>query len=185
MMNHMRIHGYRPRANKKQHKGQQLLNDFILYSLTTLACTSFCSSPLCKALFIVGNLIVIFLLGELKFFASKSKTYNDVCNLPVIYEQPEDETTEETCNHKISKSQPCEQHDEEEFFESCNDEGTCEFDDISESSIHEEDLKCSKYEGLKGDKELSLPADELNKLADDFIARIIRQRRLEAEFCRG
>ncbi|KAI3504540.1 hypothetical protein L1887_26092 [Cichorium endivia] len=226
-MDPLRIQAYRTRANKK-HKGQQLLNDFILYSLTTLACTSFCSSPLwyppfcatfnvffffslpkftsffftSKALFIVGNLIVIFLLGESKFFASKSKTYNNVCQLQVIsaLEQSKCNTTEETSIHetqmKISESKPCEKQDEEEFFEPCNDEETCEcvVDNNAESSTHEEEgLSCSKnepkvleeekHEGV-GESEFSLPAEELNKLADDFIARIIRQRRLEAEFYR-
>lgn len=226
-MGHMR-HAYRTRANKK-HKGQQLLNDFILYSLTTLACTSFCSSPLwyppfcatfnvffffslpkitsffftSKVLFIVGNLIVVFLLGESKFFASKSKAYNDVSQLQSIsaLKETKGRTTEETSNHvtqiKIFETKPCEQHDEEEFFESYNDEETCEcvVDDDAESSTYEDEgLSCSKQElnvveeekeeGLERDTELSMPAEELNKLADDFIARIIRQRRLEAEFYR-
>ena len=59
---------------------------------------------------------------------------------------------------------------------------------------HNEDIaRCSrvkivhekqKQEDLeKDDQEVILPAEELNKLADDFIARINRQRRLEAEFC--
>ncbi|CAI9283752.1 unnamed protein product [Lactuca saligna] len=222
-MDHMRIHTYKTRANKK-HKGQQLLNDFILYSLTTLACTSFCSSPLwyppfcatfnvffffslpkitsffftSKALFIVGNLIVIFLLGESKFFASKSKAYNHVSQLQVISisQQPKviKIITEEISNHE---SMPCEQHDDDTFFETYNDEETyeCVVDNNVESSTHEEDLSCSKLEpneveeekhgGLEEDMELSLPAEELNKLADDFIARIIRQRKLEAEYCRS
>ncbi|KAL4584751.1 hypothetical protein LXL04_009360 [Taraxacum kok-saghyz] len=39
-----------------------------------------------------------------------------------------------------------------------------------------------KQEDLREYQEIILPAEELNKMADDFIARINRQRRLEAEF---
>ncbi|KAI3717821.1 hypothetical protein L1987_69682 [Smallanthus sonchifolius] len=211
-MDHSRIHVCKTRAIKK-HKSQHWLNDFILYSLTTLACTSFCSSPLwyppfcatfnvffffslpkitsffftSKVLFIVCNLIVIFLLGESKFFAYMSKAYNDV-----YHDKYE-------CNRLdqiqvISQSQ--EQNETyEEFFEVCDDEETCEshVDQIVEScGDDEEELSCSeqeveeeKHEGSGGDGDVSLPAEELNKLVEDFIAKINRKRWLEAEFGRG
>ncbi|MFS7940192.1 hypothetical protein Hanom_Chr05g00461431 [Helianthus anomalus] len=237
-MNPLRIHAYKTRANKK-HKGNQLLNEFILYSLTTLACTSFCSSPLwyppfcatfnvfffyslpkiasffftSKALFIVGNLIVIFLLGESKFFSSKLDAYNDVghskyeCKrLDQLQVHPSQEhkgkkinkdTTKQKMQVKILESKTCEEGDNDEFFELHCDEETCEseVDQMAESFDHDmEDMRClewevkvvdeERHEGIEGDGDVSLPAEELNKLVDDFIARINRQRRLEAEFCR-
>ena len=84
---------------------------------------------------------------------------------------------------------------EDEFFELCDDDHeTCTSDvDNTTKSIgdhEEEDLSCSKDEvkvfeeekkqGLEGDGKVGLPAEELNKMVDDFIARIIKQRRLEA-----
>ncbi|KAJ0578448.1 hypothetical protein HanIR_Chr05g0248051 [Helianthus annuus] len=211
-MNPLRIHAYKTRANKK-HKGNQLLNEFILYSLTTLACTSFCSSPLCKALFIVGNLIVIFLLGESKFFSSKLDAYNDVghskyeCKcLDQLQAHPSQEhkgkkvskdTPKQKMQVKILESKSCEEGDNDEFFELHCDEETSEseVDQMAESFDRDmEDMRClewevkvvdeERHEGIEGDGDVSLPAEELNKLVDDFIARINRQRRLEAEFCR-
>ncbi|KAK9080560.1 hypothetical protein SSX86_000318 [Deinandra increscens subsp. villosa] len=240
-MDPVRIHAYKTRGMKK-HKSHQLLNDFILYSLTTLACTSFCSSPFwyppfcatfnvffffslpkitsffftSKALFIAGNLIVIFLLGESKFFASKPNAYNDVCHdeyeckpldqLKVLCPSQEnkgEQIIKDTPNdHQemqvmILESKTCEENTHEVFFELYNnDEETCEpdVDQMAESSgDHEEDSSCLEGEVLKvvkedkhgGDGDAGLPEEELNKLVDDFIARINRQRMLEAEFCRG
>ncbi|PWA35145.1 hypothetical protein CTI12_AA029730 [Artemisia annua] len=233
-MDPLRIHAYKARASKK-HKGHQLLNDFILYSLTALACTSFCSSPLwyppfcatfnvffflslpkitsffftSKALFIVGNLIVIFLLGESKFFASKSKDCNDVCHdkyecthldklrlTTPSHEPNKVKKVIDTPKHDIQVKNlelvTCEANDQEEFFELCNDEETCDLDENAAASSRqdEDEVSCSGreikvVEEGKQDEDVHLPAEELNKLVDDFIARIIRQRRLEDEFCRG
>ncbi|GJS28980.1 hypothetical protein Tco_0489600 [Tanacetum coccineum] len=233
-MDPLRIHAYKTRAAKK-HKGQQLLNDFILYSLTALACTSFCSSPLwyppfcatfnvffffslpkitsffftSKALFIVGNLIVIFLLGESKFFASKSKDCNDVSHdkyecthrrlrkVTTPSHEPKVKKVIDTPINDIQvknlELETCEANDQEEFFELCNDEETCELDveNTAASSCQDEDkLSCSRREIKVVDEEqrdgdVHLPTEKLNKLVDDFIARIIRQRRLEDDFCRG
>ncbi|KAM0044389.1 hypothetical protein Hdeb2414_s0010g00352641 [Helianthus debilis subsp. tardiflorus] len=229
-MDPLRMHAYKAQAIKK-HKAQQLLNDFILYSLTTLACTSFCSSPLwyppfcatfnvffffslpkitsffftSKVLFIVLNLIVIFLLGESKFFASMSKAYNDVYHnkyeckrldqLQVV--TPSKDGPKQKMQVEIFDSKTSEENDHEEFFELCNDEETCEsrVDQMVESCGNvEEELSCSeqkekvveegKREGSGGDGDVSLPAEEFNKLVDDFIAKIKRQRTIEDEFGR-
>ncbi|KAI3727069.1 hypothetical protein L1987_66878 [Smallanthus sonchifolius] len=178
-MDPLRIHAYKVHAIKK-HKRQQFVGTVLLYSLTTLACTLFCSSPLwyppfcatfnvifflalpkicsffftSKVLFIVGNLIVIFLVGESKFFASKSKAlhadYSDI-----FYDK-----------YKSNISEP--RAKKERGVATCSLE------------LHE-DLE---LEDLGLGEEASLPAEELNKLADDFIARVNRQRKLEAEFPR-
>ncbi|KAK1407168.1 hypothetical protein QVD17_38781 [Tagetes erecta] len=209
-MDPLRIQTYKTRTIKN-HKAHQLLNDFILYSLTTLACTSFCSSPFwyppfcatfnvffllsipkitsffftSKALFIVGNLIVIFLLGESKFFSSnKYDAYNDVCHDKDII----DGTSKRETRVKMLESKTYEETGHEEFFELCNDDETCEsnVDHMAQSTGHdEEDMSCLEHEGVEGDGDVNLPAEELNKMVDDFIARINRQRMLEAEFCRG
>ncbi|KAI3686366.1 hypothetical protein L1987_80041 [Smallanthus sonchifolius] len=233
-MNPLRIHTYKTRAIKK-HKAHHLLNNFILYSLTTLACTSFCSSPLwyppfcatfnvffffslpkitsffftSKALFIVGNLIVIFLLRESNFFVFKYDAYDDICHdkyeckrldqLQVLRPSHKLKGVKiiEGSQVKILESKTCEENYHEEFFELYNDEETCESDAdrMAQSFGHDvEDVSClehvvkkvedEKHEDIEGDGDVSLPAEELNKLVDDFIARINRQRRFEAEFCR-
>ncbi|KAI3825724.1 hypothetical protein L1987_07314 [Smallanthus sonchifolius] len=103
------------------------------------------------------------------------------------------------CNHldQIQVISPLQEQNEtyEEFFEVYDDEETCEshVDQIVEScGDDEEELSCSeqevqeeKHEGSGGDGDVSLPAEELNKLVEDFIAKINRQRWLEAEFGRG
>ncbi|KAD5507722.1 hypothetical protein E3N88_15425 [Mikania micrantha] len=224
-MEPLRIHAYNTRALKK-HKAQQLLNDFILYSLTTFACTSFCSSRLwyppfsaalnvfffiylpnitsffitSKALFIVGNLIVIILLGESNVFASMSKDCNDVCHDKNerkrvdqirVFSLPREENggkilKDQNMQVEIFESESYEEANE--WFELYKEGDTCESHDeqmVELSCNDDKEINCSKQEGLGGDGDVSLPVEELNKLADDFIARIIRQRRLEAEFDRG
>lgn len=210
-MDPLRIHAYKIHAIKK-HKRQQFVGTLLLYSLTTLACTLFCSSPLwyppfcatfnviffltlpkicsfffsSKVLFIVGNLIVIFLVGESKFITSKSKAlhadYSDIC-----YDKYKGKITKPRVSSPIKAKKgrghatcPLELYDEEKIVDIRSDE---------------EMFKCCKgnvrmFEKLKlenlelGYDEESLPAEELNRLADDFIARVNRQRKLEAEFSR-
>ncbi|KAK1435726.1 hypothetical protein QVD17_01493 [Tagetes erecta] len=208
-MDPLRIHAYKTRTIKK-YKTQKLLNDFVLYSLTTLACTSFCSSPLwyppfcatfnvffffslpkitsffftSKVLFIVSNLIVIFILGESRFFASMSKAYNDV-----YYNKYECKRLNQI--QVISPShETYEEDDHDEFFELYNNEETCEsrVEQMVESCDDDDGEEVSsseQHEGSGCEGGVSLPAEELNKLVDDFIARVIRQRRLDEYFCRG
>ncbi|KAK9066392.1 hypothetical protein SSX86_013714 [Deinandra increscens subsp. villosa] len=176
-MDPLRIHAYKIHAIKK-HKRHQFVCTVLLYSLTTLACTMFCSSPLwyppfcatfnvifyltlpkicsffftSKVLFIVGNLIVIFLVGESKFFTSKSKAlnadYSDLC-----YDK-------DKCKITKPRVLPRTRAKEERELTACSLE------------LHED---------IELGEEASLPAEELNRLADDFIAKVNRQRKLEAE----
>ncbi|KAM0004563.1 hypothetical protein Hdeb2414_s0238g00844121 [Helianthus debilis subsp. tardiflorus] len=199
-MDPLRIHAYKIHAIKK-HKRQQFVGTILLYSLTTLACTLFCSShlwypPFCatfnviffltlpkicsffltsKVLFIVGNLIVIFLVGESKFFASESKAlnanYSDICHDKYKYKC-------KITNPRVLPSTKAKRDDEEE--------------EMMEVKSDEKMYKCCreeirileklKHEDLELSEEDSLPAEELNKWADDFIARVNRQRKLEAEY---
>lgn len=197
-MDSLRIHDYKIHAIKK-HKRQQFVGTILLYSLSTLACSLLCSSPLwypsfwanfnavffmfipkicsffftSKVLFIVGNLIVIFLVGESKFLASKSKaplaTYSDVCYDKYKCKIPESKVL------SPPQVKTLELRIEEKKMDTGIDEDMC---------------KCCRGEvqilqNVKPmDEEVSLPAEDLNKLADDFIARVNRQRRLEAEFFR-
>ncbi|KAL8230516.1 hypothetical protein R6Q57_000294 [Mikania cordata] len=174
-MDPLTIHAYKIHAIKK-HKRHQYVSTILLYSLTTLACTLFCSSPLwyppfcatfnvifyltlpkicsifftSKVLFIVGNLIVMFLVGESKFVPSKSKALHDG------------------------------------YSDICYDKYKCKITEPQTRMIKKERelIACSLElnDDLGLGEEASLPAEELNKLADDFIAKINRQRKLEAQF---
>ncbi|XVF08668.1 hypothetical protein REPUB_Repub07fG0022600 [Reevesia pubescens] len=112
-----------------------------------------------KLLFLVGNLIVVVLIGESKFFASGSSVTGDV-----YYDEYVDRSQSlRNCStlevKKEKKMKPVEE----------NLKRTCLVSVKKEKSDH-----------LEGEKELVLPTEELKKRADDFIARVNRQRRLEA-----
>ncbi|CAK9183199.1 unnamed protein product [Ilex paraguariensis] len=159
----------------KKYKKQQILCNLIVYSLTAFTCMLFCSSPFwhpplratmnvfltislpkmtslflgSKFLFILGNLIVIFLVQQSNIFNPDSSSGCDVCY---------DEYVNRT--RTLRNHSPLDKKEERKLVESLeNVQGT--------------------HEDLDGE-ELSLPAEELNKRVDDFIARINKQRRLEA-----
>ncbi|KAI3759505.1 hypothetical protein L6452_07385 [Arctium lappa] len=145
-MDSLGMHAYKIQAICKKHKRQQFVCNVLLYSLSTLACTLFCSCPLCYPPFSATINVVLFVsLPEIINY----DTYK--CKIPdrQLYS-----------NHAIKL------YDEAKSYEE----------------------KILKSDG--GDQEervvdVSLPADdELKKLADNFIARINTQRRLEAELCR-
>lgn len=192
------------------------MGTLLLYSISTLACTLLCSSPLwyppfcatfnviiffslpklcsffftSKVLFVVGNLIVIFLVGESKFFASKSKanshaSYSDICYDKYKCKSPNPQVLAKKgmarakgISISINISDP-ETYDEEKRLETKGKEDKLKRGRRGEVTTIEELIK---HEDLDV---INLGAEELNKLADDFIARINRQRRLEAESCRA
>ncbi|KAI3766023.1 hypothetical protein L2E82_16071 [Cichorium intybus] len=209
-MDPLRIHAYKIHAIKK-HKRQQFVGTVLLYSLSALACTLFCSSPLwyppfcatfnvlfffslpkifsffftSKVLFVVGNLIVIFLVGQCKFFSSNSKpsrpSYTDTCYDKYKSKSPKPRVVPPQQAKKARGVAKCtsESRDEEYRLETRCNEDMVRYCRGEVRIVHEK----QKEEGLQMDQEVILPAEELNRLADDFIARINRQRRLEAEFC--
>ncbi|GFZ17355.1 hypothetical protein Acr_26g0006250 [Actinidia rufa] len=166
-----------------KHKKQQLLvNNLLLYSLTTLTCSLFCFSPFwnpllfscikvflsvslpqitslfftSKFFFIIGNLIVIFLVGESKIFSS--------CSFSDVY-------YDEYVSRKRNK-------EEAKFGKSIEERV-----DSNVASKSEEDKEGLIEEKLDEDEDgegFGLPAEEINKRADDFISRVTKQRRLES-----
>ncbi|KAJ8772444.1 hypothetical protein K2173_027621 [Erythroxylum novogranatense] len=180
-----RIHATR-RSNK-----HQVLGNFLLYSLTVLTCSLFCSSPIWfpsllsylkifvfsflpgitsllispRSLFIVGNLIIIALIGESRFLASNlspsANAYYD-----------------EYINQKRSfqPSAISEEKKDKKLENKSSEDGTKV--EGKEREELAENLKVNEKED--GDGEDGLPTEELKKRADDFIARVNRQRMLEA-----
>ncbi|XP_042507991.1 uncharacterized protein LOC122084050 [Macadamia integrifolia] len=164
-------------AMMKYKKNQYFLSTFILYSLTAFIFTLFCSSPLWfptlfsssksflfisipkmrsflfnpKCLFIVCNIIIVFLVGESKLMGSSSSSSSSAD----IY----DEYMKRSQTLQRFSSQE-EKIEERKVEMPLNEE-------ISTHRVHED-----------GEEE---EGDDLKKRAEDFIARVNRQRRLEAE----
>ncbi|PWA58391.1 hypothetical protein CTI12_AA403140 [Artemisia annua] len=152
-MGSRRLHSYEIHPIKKP-KNKQFVSNVWLYILSTLLCTMVCFFSLpnifsfvftSKFLFIVGNLIVIFLVGESKFFDSNPKT-------------------------------ACKRHELRAL--SCKSERSFEEKRTSANVSYGKVKSCKT-----NDEWESLPAEELTELADDFIARMNRLTRLEAQCC--
>ncbi|EEF51748.1 conserved hypothetical protein [Ricinus communis] len=144
---------------------------FLFISLPKISSTLLNS----KIIFIVGNLIIILLIGESKFFTSNSipaatdAYYNEYVNrkrgLRNSSTLEEKKATNTNTSFKENASKSCE--GVKKIKVEVWDEGNSE---VAEK----------EREDLDGEEEISLPAEELNKRADDFIARVNRQRMQEA-----
>ncbi|KAJ9140139.1 hypothetical protein P3X46_030821 [Hevea brasiliensis] len=182
----------------KRSKMHQIPDSFLLYMML-LTCSLFCSTPFwfpylfsCtklslvvslpkfssvflspKFIFIIGNLIIILLIGESKFFASNS--------LPAASDVYYNEYINRKRGLQASSTLLEKKEREGEILFKENASKTCEGGKIEVKVWDEGKLEVENERGdLDGEDEPSLPAEELNKRADDFIARVNRQRRLEA-----
>ncbi|OMO55067.1 hypothetical protein COLO4_36213 [Corchorus olitorius] len=188
----------------KKSKKQQLLDKFFMYTVIAFTCSIFCSSPFWvpylsssmkgfffvsvpkmgsilyspKLLFLVGNLIVVLLIGESKFFASEYSLsgdayYDEYVDRSRILRNPS------ALEPKIEKKLKPSYHEQ-------NVKRACHVEDkvvsVTERLV-EEIIEVKKERvnlGSGGHELIILPTEELKKRADDFIARVNRQRRLEA-----
>uniref|UniRef100_A0A5B7C0W4 Uncharacterized protein n=1 Tax=Davidia involucrata TaxID=16924 RepID=A0A5B7C0W4_DAVIN len=181
-----------------RYRKQQLLYKLFLYSLTALSCSLFCSSPfwyppLCscmkaflsvslpkissllfssKFLFTLGNLIVMFLVGESKILSTVSSPASDV-----YYDEY---VTRSQSRRKFSSFDD----KEEKLDKSFEEKVKCAHEDGENQGGWREEKAEVEEETEELDEEgMSLPAaEELSKRADDFIARVNKQRRLEAHY---
>ncbi|XP_009760327.1 uncharacterized protein [Nicotiana sylvestris] len=201
---------------------QRLLNKLMLYSFTALSCSLFLSSPLWypilrtfvkvllfdslpkvgalffspKCIFIVGNLIVIVLVGESKIFKSRSSSLASNVNLNYAKEQEKEEKDQKNFiflagESKIFRSSHYSlPFNGIELNHEVQEEEFCGYGDKEEDQKIRENCtrKCGdnekdQEEKCKGDyQEFKFGAEpnELSKRADDFIARVNKQIRLEA-----
>ncbi|KAL4634513.1 hypothetical protein ACB092_04G205000 [Castanea dentata] len=173
----------------KKYKGNQLLDNLLLYSLTAITCSLFCSSPFWfpslsssmkvflfvslpkigsvfssyKFMFIVGNLIVGVLIGESKIFSSDpSSACDEYINISRSLQSPS------TIEVKAEGTTTV-KYVEENVLKRIGEDG----EDIKEIGLAEEN------DDLDGNDDFAFPAEELSKRADDFIARVNKQRQLE------
>ncbi|XVF11497.1 hypothetical protein REPUB_Repub08aG0032400 [Reevesia pubescens] len=124
-----------------------------------------------KLLFLVGNLIVVVLIGESKFFASgNSSLSGDVYYDEYIDRIQSLRNSSTTLDvKKEKKMKPFEE----------NVKRTCLVSVTGRLVEEIGEVKKDKND-LQSEHELVLPNEELKKRADNFIARVNRQRRLEA-----
>ncbi|XP_069151277.1 uncharacterized protein [Solanum lycopersicum] len=173
-----------------KYRKQRLLNKVMLYSFTSMTCILILSSPICsKCIFLVGNIIVIVLVGESKIFKSSS----NVLKQSYAAEQEDEDknfifvTGECTIStSKYSSSLPVSVNfkfgveQEEEFYSKQEEEekGSVNLENVMDgikgnycTSNYRENEELEKFE---------TEHNELSKRADDFIARVNNQIRLEA-----
>ncbi|PPD91493.1 hypothetical protein GOBAR_DD11572 [Gossypium barbadense] len=169
----------------KKCKKQQLLDKLLLYTCIAVTCCVFCSTPFWlpylknflfislpkmgsimynpKLLFFVGNLIVVVLIGESKIFAYFSGSGG------VYYvDHPSGSLGNDGSVVEVKKEMKMKQYYSEEKVKAI-----CVVEEIREVNKGNNGSE-GKYH------ELVLPTEDLEKRADDFIARVNRQRRLEA-----
>ncbi|KAL6350077.1 hypothetical protein AAG906_004012 [Vitis piasezkii] len=166
---------------KIYHKNSQFLHNLIVYSLTSLVCSLFFSYPHWfpslwlsinhflftslpniwsfffnpKCIFLVGNTIILFLIGEWKLLGSQSPAAE-------IYDEYAERSR--ASRRVLSALQEAKEME-------------------LEKNLVEEKRRGRRKDGDEDGEEdqPGLPAEELNKRVEEFIARINKQRWLEAK----
>ncbi|CAJ1937523.1 unnamed protein product [Sphenostylis stenocarpa] len=183
----------------KRYKRHEFLNNLYVYFVSALTCTVFCCVSFCmpylsslfrvfflvhisslipfllssKLLFIIGNLIIFFLVVNSRILSSDSSS---TC---VVYydEYIQSSQTPKPCitTVEVIQGKTLEKH-VGEILDMNSVDLKCKgwVEKGAEASEEEDNIDA-------GDEQRLIPScsDELNKRADDFIARVNRQRRLE------
>ncbi|OVA17459.1 Protein of unknown function DUF761 [Macleaya cordata] len=150
------------------------INAFLFVSLPNIKALVF--TP--KCLFIICNIIVVFLIGESKLVGSKSspdtelyeeyirssKTYQRVSTPQVMKKEKEMKLEVSLIEESVKRVAEEEVKEEEKEVLLVDAEHEQEQEEVEEEE----------------EEENGLPAEELNKRVEDFIARMKKQRRLEA-----
>ncbi|KAL0385320.1 UNVERIFIED_CONTAM: hypothetical protein Sradi_2926300 [Sesamum radiatum] len=170
---------------------------FMKYSLSSLPNDiSFLLND--KSFFVVGNLIVFILVGE-------SRLKRQLCSSPAPDIYDEYVAISRSCYHKVIKPEEADGSMQTLNIEEkkhgnveekiCNEDKKKEMR-VCKSRMHHEEkkkemrvcksegeivIKKGKSKGKKEDEELYIPRDELNKRVEAFIARVNKQRLLEAK----
>ncbi|RWR87012.1 DUF4408 domain-containing protein [Cinnamomum micranthum f. kanehirae] len=133
-----------------------------------------------KCLFVLGNMIVIYLVGESKLVGSSSS------------DSPTSDAYDEYVKHSRGLIKLSTKERKEKSEVSLVEENV----EVVTETIVEDEEKKGREEEKKGredknmkkgvvdldrEEEFGLPADELNKRVEDFIARVNEQRKLEAK----
>ncbi|KAI7996584.1 hypothetical protein LOK49_LG10G00089 [Camellia lanceoleosa] len=154
------------------------LKHFIFVSLPNLK--SFLFSP--KCLFIVGNAIIVYLVRESKLTSSFSSPASDVYDKYVESSRSIHESstnTEKTEEGKLEMSIIDKRVNKiEKKYVVQKEKGEEKVREDDGGRDHDHDNKVKEERGEE--EEPGLPTEELNKRVESFIARVNRQRWLEA-----
>jgi hypothetical protein len=171
------------------------MKNFLFTSLPNIS--SFFVNP--KCLFIVVNVIVVFLVGESKIVSSNSSPVNELYDKQVEMSQSlrGNSTLEEGKERKMEMNSDaydgCSKRNQSLKGDSTllekKEERKLEMnlmedsvDRIAGKEMKKEDVKVDDDDDDDGEgEEEGLPAEELNKRADEFIARVNKQIWLEAK----
>ncbi|KAF5185370.1 hypothetical protein FRX31_025042 [Thalictrum thalictroides] len=144
---------------------------------------TYISSP--KCLFILCNIIVVVLIGESKLVGgSKSSPttdiYDEYMNRSIALRKVRNSssTTIVKKKEKVVRMDTVDDNVKQSGYDEAVYEEVVEGD--KGGVVVEEEASEKK---LEIDEKLDLPAEELNKRVEDFIARVNKQRRLEALLC--
>lgn len=221
------------RAMNSYNKSQFLFN-LILQALVALTCSLLCSYPNWfpslrysvkhflftslpnissflvnpKCVFIVFNVIVVFLVGESKLVSSKASPANEIYDEYVEMSQSLRERSHSTLEERKERTVETNSDTHEEYNkrdQSLNGDSTLlekkeerklemnleedKVNRIETKEVKKEEVKEVEVEDDDDDagddgeaeEEAGLPAEELNKKAEEFIARSNKQMRLEAK----
>ncbi|KAM1209466.1 hypothetical protein ACFX2I_015085 [Malus domestica] len=198
-------------AVHKHKKHHHPLSNFFLYFFTALTCSLFCFSPLwlpsvsssmkffvlvtipkissvflsSKFVFILGNLIVVALIGESKIFSTGTSPSNIVDqyeSMKRVQSQQSysgyQERELKTLNTLLDEERVVLKRTCGDLLEAVEEKGL-----VGESEEVMEEVKEDLDED-EDDDELNLPDEDqkLNQRADDFIARVNERRRFELLF---
>ncbi|XP_057517071.1 uncharacterized protein LOC130798198 [Amaranthus tricolor] len=181
----------------KRYKQQQFTKTLLFYSILGLSFSIFCTSPFwfpplyscinkiiyiyiprivsfffnVTSIFILGNLIVIFLLGE-----SKIQTSEDSSMVRPIIQQVK--SRKRHIREDILPKMDCKIEEQEVVLKlESREEEIKELSQVEEKELENIIMEDNYEEELI----VNLSTEELNKRADDFIARVNKQIRLEAD----
>lgn len=190
-----------------RYKKRQFMDNLNFYFLSALSCSVFCYVTLClpylssivsvfffvhipslipvllstKLLFIIGNIIIFFLVVNSKIFSSDPSStcvvYYDEYIQSSQTMKPQISTPEvKECITILEKcvGKNVDMMTWEEGVKSVDLKGKGWVEKATEASKEEENVDGGDEQSL-----IHFCSDELNKRADDFIARVNRQRRLE------
>ncbi|RWW04333.1 hypothetical protein BHE74_00012671 [Ensete ventricosum] len=131
-----------------------------------------------KFVFVVSNIIIIFLVGESRLSKSPAQQ-------PGIYEDYVSRRQSQSRSQSLQRMPSVEVKEKEAVMVEPSFEETKEKDEetVEEEEVKgdagEEELETEREELLEEEYE-ELPAEELNRRVEDFIAKVNMQRKLEA-----
>ncbi|KAH7834264.1 hypothetical protein Vadar_014380 [Vaccinium darrowii] len=172
------------------------INSFSFVSLLNFN-KSFFFNP--KFLYIVGNAIIVFLIGESKLLNSSSSPATEINNGESKLSNPSSSPATEIYNECVQKSfelsRQMEKNEEQnlgikivredsvKMIEKDAEEREEEAEESGlETEEEEEESGLETEEREEEEEESGLETEELNKRVEDFIARVKRQRLAEARF---